>query len=84
MTHPPRQTTPHADPTNVDTTRKQRPDDPGAQGKLPHERDQSIDMTDPKVHPEMKKAYDDLRQGQEDTDARGTDGRPKRRGPGQV
>lgn len=37
--------------TTINTTRKQQPSDPGAAAKLPHERDQSVDMTDGKAPP---------------------------------
>jgi len=62
--------------TQVDTTRQDKPGDPANQAKLPHERDESIDMTDDKVDPEMKQAHSDLARGLEDTDARGADGKP--------
>ncbi|WP_291586296.1 hypothetical protein [Comamonas sp. UBA7528] len=61
--------------TTINTTRKQQPSDPGA-AKLPHERDQSVDMTDGKAPPEMKQAHQDLKRGLKDADARGTDGKP--------
>lgn len=35
---------------------------------LPHERDQSVDMTDEKRDPVVKQAYDDLERGLQDTD----------------
>lgn len=62
--------------TAINTTRKQVPSDPGAAAKLPHERDQSVDMTDGKVPPEMKQAHQDLKRGLKDADARGADGKP--------
>lgn len=37
---------PHAPEPQIDTTTPQKPSDPGAAGKLPHERDQSVNMTD--------------------------------------
>ena len=54
--------------TTINTTRKQQPSDPGAAAKLPHERDQSVDMTQDTPHPEMKQAYSDLQRGLKDTD----------------
>ena len=60
----------------IDTTRAQQPDDPSAAAKLPHERDQSLGATSDVIHPEMKQAHDDLKNGLKDTDARGKDGRP--------
>ena len=60
----------------IDTTREQRPCDPGAAAKLPHERDQSPGATSEAIHPEMKQAHEDLKNGLKDTDARGKDGRP--------
>ncbi len=36
--------------------------------KLPHERDQSVDMTQDTPHSEMKQAYSDLQRGLKDTD----------------
>jgi len=36
--------------------------------RLPHERDQSVDMTDGVRHPEMEQAYKDLERGLRDTD----------------
>ena len=35
--------------------------------KLPHERDQSVDMTQDTPHPERKQAYSDLQRGLQDT-----------------
>lgn len=60
----------------IDTTRKQQPEDKSAQAKLPHERDQSPGATSDEIHPEMKQAHEDLKNGLKDTDARGKDGRP--------
>ncbi len=60
----------------VDTAQKQKPGDPENQAKLPHERDQSINMTDQKADPQMQQAHKDLARGLEDTDARGADGTP--------
>lgn len=60
----------------IDTTREQHPDDPSKAAKLPHERDQSLGATSDEIHPEMKQAHEDLKNGLKDTDARGKDGRP--------
>ncbi|MFT3814370.1 MAG: hypothetical protein QM740_13480 [Acidovorax sp.] len=60
----------------MSTTTKQRPGDPGENAKLPHERDQSTDVADGAKHPEMQQAYEDVKRGLADTDARGKDGRP--------
>lgn len=38
------------------------------EGRLPHERDQSIDMTDGARHPEVEQAYKDVQRGLRDTD----------------
>lgn len=47
---------PEANPAPVDEPR------------LPHERDQSVDMTDDQPDPRMRQAHDDLRRGLRDTD----------------
>lgn len=60
----------------IDTTRKQHPTDTGAQGKLPHERDESVNMTDQHPAPEMQQAHRDVKKGLVNTDERATDGRP--------
>lgn len=60
----------------IDTTRKQRPTDAGAQGKLPHERDESVNMTDQHPAPEMQQAHRDVKKGLVNTDERASDGRP--------
>lgn len=68
---------PTPDPeTQVTTTSKQHPHDPGKAGKLPHERDESVNMTDGAPAPEMQQAHADLQRGLVDTDARGADGKP--------
>lgn len=64
------------DEPHIDTTRKQRPTDAGAQGKLPHERDQSVNMTDQQPAPEMQQAHRDVKKGLVNTDERASDGRP--------
>ena len=58
---------------SIDTTKRQAPG-PQSPGpvkveapKLPHERDQSVDMTQDTPHPEMKQAYSDLQRGLQDT-----------------
>jgi hypothetical protein len=40
----------------------------GPEGRLPHERDQAVDMTDGASHPEVEQAYEDLQRGLQDTD----------------
>jgi hypothetical protein len=60
----------------IDTTRKQHPTDAGAQGKLPHERDESVHMTDQHPAPEMQQAHRDVKKGLVNTDERASDGRP--------
>jgi hypothetical protein len=40
----------------------------GPEGRLPHERDQSVDMTDGARHPEVEQAYEDVKRGLQDTD----------------
>lgn len=61
----------------VDTTSQQTPSNPGSSAKLPHERDQSIGATRKDPHPEVQQAFKDVKRGLENTDARGTDGRPR-------
>lgn len=63
--------------TKINTTRKQHPDDTGAQAKMPHEKDQSVGEVSPQPSPAMEQAHADLQRGLVDTDARGVDGRPK-------
>ena len=73
-------TTPDPQPseeTKIDTTRKQHPQDPGQQAKMPHEKDQSLGEVSNQPSPEMEQAHADLRRGLVDTDARAPDGRPK-------
>ena len=65
-----------ATPTAVNTQAPQTPSDSGHQAKLPHERDQSVNMTDAEPSAAMQQAHRDLRQGLVDTDARGADGKP--------
>ncbi len=58
----------------VNTTQpKQQPgsgpeDLSGPEGRLPHERDQAVDMTDGTRHPEVEQAYEDVQRGLQDTD----------------
>ncbi len=70
---PPKPATPEP---QIDTTTPQKPSDPGAAGKLPHERDESVNMTDQQPAPEMQQAHRDLKKGLVNTDARAADGRP--------
>lgn len=67
---------PTAPSSQVDTTTPQQPSDPGAAGKLPHERDQSVNMTDQTPAPKMQQAHQDLQKGLVNTDARAADGTP--------
>ncbi len=59
--------------TNIDNARdkpankKRRKKQPQAL-RLPHERDQSLDMTDDKPDALMRQAHEDLQRGLEDTD----------------
>lgn len=62
--------------TQINTTREQQPGDASAHSKLPHERDQSVNMTDGEPSPDMQQAHADLQRGLVDTDARGADGKP--------
>jgi hypothetical protein len=76
---PPSGATPVVQPSpapQIDTTHAQQPSDPGAASKLPHERDQSINMTDQTPSAAMQQAHRDLKKGLVDTDARGADGQP--------
>jgi hypothetical protein len=41
---------------------------------LPHERDEAAHSTDPEPDPVMRRAYEDLKEGQVDTDMHGTPG----------
>ncbi|RYF53446.1 MAG: hypothetical protein EOO29_56535, partial [Comamonadaceae bacterium] len=38
----------------------------GPEARLPHERDQSTDMTDGERHPEIEQAYKDVKRGLQD------------------
>jgi len=72
---PPRNT-PNAPQADINTQTKQAPGDSSNAAKLPHERDQSVNMTDHEPAPEMQQAHRDLQKGMVDTDARGADGKP--------
>ena len=71
---------PNAPPTgpepSVDTTQRQAPG-PSTKGplkldaqapKMPHERDESVDMTHGESDPKMEQAYRDVQRGLQDTD----------------
>lgn len=61
-------------PRSVDTT--QREDgDPADTPKLPHERDESVDMTHGEPSEKMRQAHADVASGQQDTDARNSEAR---------
>jgi len=45
-----------------------RPTKPGVTPRLPHERDESDDSQESVVRDDIKQAYEDLQQGQVDTD----------------
>jgi len=66
----------HTPEVHINTEKPSRTQDPGSSAQLPHERDQSTDMTGGEKSPEMKQAHNDLKRGLRDTDARGADGRP--------
>lgn len=68
--------TPNAPQAAIDTQTAQHPDDASNAAKLPHERDQSVNMTDQAPSPAMQQAHRDLQKGMVDTDARGADGKP--------
>ena len=54
----------------VDTTHRQNADlsDACTLPKLPHEQDQSVDMTDGKPDEQLEQAYLDVQRGLQDTD----------------
>lgn len=66
-------TRPHHPPgkTRAPPTRDGMPTPPLA---LPHERDEAADQTRTEVDPVIRRAYDDLKEGQVDTDMRATPG----------
>ena len=59
---------------SVDTTEREDGDAADAP-KLPHERDESVDMTHGAPSEKMRQAHDDVVSGQKDTDARNTEAR---------
>ncbi|WP_311223300.1 MULTISPECIES: hypothetical protein [unclassified Acidovorax] len=77
-TDPESKTPPDATATSVqrsvDTTRKDVPTDPDKQGEegsaplMPHERDQSVGMTDGQPDANVEQAYRDVKRGLQDTD----------------
>ena len=54
--------------------------------RLPHERDESVDSQEDKPREDMKQAFDDINEGQMDTDRRGIPGveEVERKRPGNV
>ena len=72
----PHNTTPNAPQADINTQTKQNPGDASNAAKLPHERDQSVNMTYHQPDPQMQQAHRDLKKGLVDTDARGADGKP--------
>lgn len=62
-------------PLGVDTTQAQNHADLQVP-KLPHERDESVDMTHGAPNERVQQAYADIERGLVDTDARGASGRP--------
>ena len=60
---------------NVNTTQRES-GAPSQTPKLPHDRDESVDMTHGVPSEAMKQAHADLEHGLQDTDARGESGRP--------
>ncbi|WP_159910900.1 hypothetical protein [Pantoea sp. 18069] len=61
-------------PRSVDTTERED-GDPSKAPKLPHERDESVDMTHGAPSEKMRQAHADIASGQQDTDARNTEAR---------
>ena len=63
---------PVAEPS-IDTTRREAPGPntlarvQATQPKLPHERDESVDMTNATPDPQMRQAYVDVQRGLQDT-----------------
>lgn len=51
-----------------------RPKDEGHEMRMPHERDESEDSQESKPRKVMERAYQDLQEGQVDTDLRETSG----------
>ncbi|MBS7777623.1 hypothetical protein [Acidovorax sp. CCYZU-2555] len=61
-------------PRSVDTTERED-GEPSDAPKLPHERDESVDMTHGAPSEKMRQAHADVVSGQKDTDARNTEAR---------
>lgn len=59
---------------SVDTTARED-GDANESPKLPHERDESVDMTHGEPSEKMRQAHDDVVSGQKDTDARNSEAR---------
>ena len=51
-----------------------RPTDPNTTLRMPHERDESDDSQESALRDDIKQAFDDLKEGQVDTDLRNTGG----------
>lgn len=65
----PARTERRTDTTRVDSAQSGGPEDlSGPEARLPHERDEAIDMTGGARHPEMEQAFEDLQRGLRDTD----------------
>lgn len=62
-------------PRTVNTTDREKDDTAVETPKLPHERDESVDMTHGEPAERMRMAHDDIVTGQKDTDARNTEAR---------
>lgn len=71
--HPDQPAVPHQ-PAEPDTPFEVPPEDGKTPLQLPHERDEDTDMTDDQPDPKILQAYQDLKQGQVDTDMRATPG----------
>lgn len=71
--HPDQPAVPHQ-PVEPDTPFELPPEEGDAPLKLPHELDEDTDMTDDQPDPKILQAYQDLKQGQVDTDMRATPG----------
>ena len=76
MTQPANPPLTHTPEVRINTNKPARKDDPGPNAKLPHERDQSTDMTAGQPSPRVEQAYQDVKRGLRDADARAPDGRP--------
>lgn len=62
-------------PRTVNTTDREKDDTAVETPKLPHERDESTDMTHGEPDAQMRQAHDDVATGQKDTDARNHEAR---------